>query len=205
MIFKRRIVFLFGLLASLIVTGAQAQINQSDPKEMVQELSQTVLKQIDLQREELNADPEKVKAFADEYILPYVDTPKMARYVMGQYWRSATPKQQQEFTEAFKNTLLRSYSQSLIKLKVSKIKVTRVEEPREGRATVVTDVTQSDGNVSSVIYRAYLNNHTHKWMLYDVTIEGISLLLNYRKIFASEFDAKGIDQVIASLKEKNKV
>ncbi|WP_051453383.1 MlaC/ttg2D family ABC transporter substrate-binding protein [Hydrogenovibrio kuenenii] len=205
MIFKNKVIFLFGLFLLVAMGEAQAQINQTDPKEMVKELSQSVLKQIDLQRKELASDPAKVKMFADEYILPYVDTPKMARYVMGQYWRSATPKQQNDFSEAFKNTLLRSYSQSLIKLKVSKIKVTRVEEPREGRATVVTDVTQSDGNISSVIYRAYLNKHTHKWMLYDVTIEGISLLLNYRKIFASEFDTKGIDQVIASLKEKNKV
>lgn len=205
MILKNKVIFLFGLFLLVAMGEAQAQINQADPKEMVKELSQSVLKQIDLQRDALASDPAKVKVFADEYILPYVDTPKMARYVMGQYWRSATAKQQADFSEEFKNTLLRSYSQSLIKLKVSKIKVTRVEEPREGRATVVTDVTQSDGNVSSVIYRAYLNKHTHKWMLYDVTIEGISLLLNYRKIFASEFDSKGIDQVIASLKEKNKV
>lgn len=205
MMFKRKGLLWIGVFLLGLAGNALAQINQSDPKEMVQELSQSVLKQIDAQREELSSDPAKVKVFADQYILPYVDTPKMARYVMGQYWRIATPKQQSEFVEAFKNTLLRSYSQSLIKLKVSKIKVTRVEEPREGRATVMTDVTQSDGNISSVIYRAYLNKHTHKWMLYDVTIEGISLLLNYRKIFASEFDSKGIDQVIESLKEKNKV
>lgn len=200
----KNIKMVLGLLALLATSSVQAQINQSDPKAMIQQLSQSVLEHIAAKREVLIKDPHQVKVFADQYILPYVDTPKMARYVMGQYWRTATTEQQQAFSEAFKNTLLRSYSQSLIKLKVSKIKVNRVEEPRKGRATVMTDVTQSDGNITSVIYRAYFNKHSQKWMLYDVTIEGISLLLNYRKIFAAEFETKGIDKVIADLREKNK-
>lgn len=201
-IFKAFFLMVLGMMSA---NAAMAQVDQSNPKDMVKELSQEVLKQLDLRREELSADPKKVRAFANQYVLPYVDTPKMARYVMGQYWREASSAQQEAFIEAFTNTLLRSYSNSLLKLKVSKIDVTRVEEPRDDRASVTTEVTQADGNRSKVIYRAYLNKHTHKWMLYDVTIEGVSLLLNYRKSFASEFDQKGIDQVIASLQEKNKV
>lgn len=201
-IFKAFFLMVLGMMSA---NAAMAQVDQSNPKDMVKELSQEVLKQLDLRREELSADPKKVRAFANQYVLPYVDTPKMARYVMGQYWREASSAQQEAFIEAFTNTLLRSYSNSLLKLKVSKIDVTRVEEPRDDRASVTTEVTQTDGNRSKVIYRAYLNKHTHKWMLYDVTIEGVSLLLNYRKSFASEFDQKGIDQVIASLQEKNKV
>ncbi len=76
-------------------------------------------------------------------------------------------------------------------------------ETRPGRASVSTEVTQADGNVSTVVYRAYLNKNDQKWFLYDVSIEGISMLLNYRKSFASEFQKKGIDEVIAGLNAKN--
>jgi phospholipid transport system substrate-binding protein len=127
----------------------------------------------------------------------------MARYVMGQYWKQASASQQKAFTEAFTNTLLRSYAKSILKLRVTKIVVSKMVETRPGRASVSTEVTQADGNVSTVVYRAYLNKNDQKWFLYDVSIEGISMLLNYRKSFASEFQKKGIDEVIAGLNAKN--
>lgn len=88
-------------------------------------------------------------------------------------------------------------------MRVTKIVVSKMVETRPGRASVSTEVTQADGNVSTVVYRAYLNKNDQKWFLYDVSIEGISMLLNYRKSFASEFQKKGIDEVIAGLNAKN--
>ncbi|MGC9386494.1 MAG: MlaC/ttg2D family ABC transporter substrate-binding protein [Hydrogenovibrio sp.] len=180
------------------------EINQSNPEAMVKELSETVITEVDKQRAELEADPQKIKVFAETFVLPYVDTPKMARYVMANYWKQATPSQQAAFTEAFTNTLLRSYASSILKLQVTRIDVSKAVETRPGRASVTTDVTQGDGNVSTVVYRAFQDSKTQKWMLYDVSIEGISLLLNYRKTFASEFQRKGIDQVIEELNAKNR-
>lgn len=200
MILKR--LFLAVTMTGIFSFAAMAA-NQSDPKMMIQELSDEILQQIDEQRAELEANPQKVKVFADEYVLPYVDTPKMARYVMGQYWKKASNTQKSRFTEAFTNSLLRAYSKSILKLKVTKVEVTKMDQTKKGRASVTTEATQADGNKSKVVYRVYQNKKTQKWMLYDVSIEGISMLLNYRKSFASEFDKKGIDQVIADLEAKN--
>lgn len=180
-----------------------ANVDQKDPKTMIESLSTQILSQIEQNREALNTDSAKVKELADQYVLPYVDTPKMARYVMGQYWKQATVAQKNAFTGAFTDSLLRSYSKSILKLKVTQVDVTRVDEDDRGRASITTEVLQSDGNRSTVVYRAYLNKDSEKWMLYDVSIEGISMLLNYRKTFASEFDKKGIDQVIDDLNKKN--
>jgi len=196
----------FLLMLSLLGFSSSAYtqtISQDNPETLVKELSETVVSEVDARREELEAEPQKIKAFADEFVLPYVDTPKMARYVMGRYWRIATEKQQAAFVDAFTNTLLRSYSKSILKLKVTSIVVEKMIETREGRASVKTEVTQADGNKSTVVYRAYLNKKKQKWFLYDVSIEGISMLLNYRKSFASEFQKAGIDEVIESLVVKN--
>lgn len=180
-----------------------SNIPQEDPKKLVKELSQVVIDQLDLNRQKFESDPAEIKRFADEYVLPYIDTPKMARYVMAQFWRQASEKQQAAFVDAFTNTLLRSYSTSILKLKVTSMVVLNAIETHKGRVSVETEVTQDDGNVTKVVYRLYLNSDDQKWYLYDVSIEGISILLNYRKSYASEFQKKGIDEVIASLQQKN--
>ena len=178
-------------------------VPQSDPAEMVRVLSTELIKAMNEQRPELESSPEKVKAFAAIYVLPYIDTYKMARYVMGKHWRTATESQQSEFMEAFSNTLIRSYSRSLLKLNIESVKVVNAQQEQPGRVTVPSVVIQSDGNQTDVIYRAYLNKESQKWMLYDVSIEGISMLLNYRKAYDSDFSRIGIDAVIVDMKAKN--
>lgn len=191
------------MLMFLVPMHASASVSQNDPKEMVQQLSDQILVQIDTRRAELNQDPSEVKRFANEYVLPYVDTYRMSRYVMGKYWKRASDNQQKAFVDAFTNTLMRSYSKSLLKLNVTKMDITKVIEKKKGRVSITTSVTQSDGNESKVIYAAYLSKKKQKWFLYDVTIEGISLLVNYRKTFSSEFKQKGIDQTIDDMIAKN--
>lgn len=202
---KKSLRFLWLTLLSFVWTAQSyaVPVPQNDPAEMVSVLSTELIKAMNEQRVELESSPEKVKVFAGIYVLPYVDTAKMARYVMGKHWRTATDIQQTEFMEAFSNTLIRSYSQSLLKLNVESVKVMNAQEEQPGRVTVPSVVVQSDGNKTDVIYRAYLNKKSKKWMLYDVSIEGISMLLNYRKAYDSEFSKIGIDAVIVDMKAKN--
>lgn len=191
-------------MALLLAPGVQAAITQDDPEQMVLQLSETIVKALNDQRVELEGNPAKIKAFAEEFVLPYVDTPKMARYVMGRYWRTTTSAQQQAFMDEFTTTLLRSYSQSLLKLNINSVTVQPKVEEKPGRVTIASEVTQADGNKSNVVYRAYLDDKTQKWMVYDVMVEGISLLLNYRKTYDSEFSKVGVDGVISSMREKNR-
>ncbi len=204
-IIKKPLQLFFLTLLSCVWTVQSYAISvpQNDPAEMVSVLSTELIKAMNEQRAELESSPEKVKAFAGVYVLPYIDTAKMARYVMGKHWRTATEAQQAEFMAAFSNTLIRSYSQSLLKLNIESVNVKNAQEEKPGRVTVPSVVLQSDGNQTDVIYRAYLNKKSKKWMLYDVSIEGISMLLNYRKAYDSDFSKIGIDAVIADMKAKN--
>jgi len=206
MLFRGQRVIQQMVLLLLLYSASTLAVNipQDDPKRLVHELSQSLVDAIDANRQKFEENPSEIKRFADENVLPYIDTPKMARYVMAQFWKQASEEQQNAFVEAFTNTLLRSYSTSILKLKVSRMVVLNAIETHKGRVSVATEVTQNDGNVTKVVYRLFLNGDDQKWYLYDVSIEGVSMLLNYRKSYASEFQKKGIDNVIAALQEKNR-
>lgn len=202
-VLKLTVLSLFLALFSVAGLVKAAGIAQDDPQKMVSALSNNVISLLNANREQLETSPTAVKAFAQENVLPYIDTERMARYVLAREWRSASDKQKQEFVEAFTNTLIRSYSQSLLKLKIESVDVKTAQEEKPGRVTVASTVKQADGNSSDVIYRVFLDKDNNKWMLYDVTVEGISLLLNYRKTYASAISQKGLDAVIAEMQEKN--
>ena len=190
--------------AVILPANAQTQVvPQDDPEKMISVLSETLIQELNTQRAALEGNPEKIKAFAKMYVLPYVDTPKMARYVMGRYWRTTTKAQQEAFEQAFTTTLMRSYSQSLLKLEIASVIVKPQIFEKPGRVIVASEVTQVDGNKTDVIYRTYLDKKTDLWMVYDVTVEGISMLLNYRTTYLSEFGKYGVDKVIQSMQEKN--
>jgi phospholipid transport system substrate-binding protein len=196
-------VMVMSLMLSNLALAQEINIPQDDPYKMVESLSNKVVAELNARREVLEKDPVQVKVFADAYILPYIDTEKMARYVMGKYWRTATEKQKTDFVNAFTNTMIRSYSQSLLKLRIESVNVEKTIEEKPGRVTVASSVLQSDGNKSDVIYRVYLNKKTKKWMLYDVVVEGVSMLLSYRKAYGSEISKKGLDTVITEMQSKN--
>ncbi len=197
--------WLVGFLMACVafLTPVQAAIPQDDPETMVRDLSLELVAKINEQRAELEANPETIKAFADTYVLPYVDTAKMARYVMGKHWRTAKNPQKEAFTQAFSDMLIRSYSRNLLKLKINDVTVKPAREVKKGVVTVASEVVQADGTKTDVVYRAYLNRKTQQWMLYDISIEGISMLLNYRKSYGSEISKKGLDQVVSEMKSKN--
>jgi len=200
---KSNLVITLMLVFGFMFNVQAHEVPQDDPEKMIAVLSDTLIKELNVQRAELEGNPQKIKLFAETFVLPYVDTPKMARYVMGRYWRTTSKEQQSAFSEAFTTTLMRSYSQSLLKLEITSVTVKPKVEEKPGRVTVASEVSQADGNKTDVVYRAYLNKKTGLWMVYDVAVEGVSMLLSYRKTYGSEFSKKGVDSVISSMQEKN--
>jgi len=195
-----------GLVFSLwvLVTAVNAHdVPQDDPGKMVQSLSENVISQLNAKRALLESDPAEVKVFATEFVLPYIDTYRMAKYVLGKHWRSASDSQRKGFVDAFTNTLIRSYAQNLLKLDIESVDVKPVRVEKPGRVTVPSSVLQAGGNQADVNYRAYLNKKSQKWMLYDVSVEGVSMLLSYRKAYGSEISKKGLSAVILEMQAKN--
>lgn len=196
---------LLGLALGLgLVSAEPIKLNQQDPQEMVVGLSTSVLDEIKARADELTDNPSAIRQFADQNILPYVDTARMARYVVGRYWRTANEQQQHDFIEQFTLTLMRSYSQSILKLNVRSIDVAQALPDGENRVIVTTKVTQDDGSTAEVTYRIFKEASSGKWLIYDVVVENISLLVNFRQSYATDIERRGFDEVILAMKERNK-
>jgi phospholipid transport system substrate-binding protein len=190
----------FFLLSSVQVLA----VNQKEPQTMVIELSQIGLDALNKDAERLAKDPAALRQFAEKNVLPYVDMARMARYVAGPHWRGANKNQQAEFVEQFTLTLMRSYSQSLLKLEIAKMDVGSAIPDGKERVIVPSKVTQKSGAVADISYRVFKESQSGNWYVYDVVVEGISLLLNFRQSYTTDIERRGFDQVVLSMKEANK-
>lgn len=182
---------------------ANSQINQTEPKQMIQQVSDLVVSSLNAHRSEFEADGAKVLKFAQDNVLPYIDTEKMARYALGKYWRNASVQQQQDFTAAFTENLIRSYSQSLLNLQIEKVEVSDLVLEKPEKGSVNSTIYQKEGKPAEVIYRVF-QDKDGKWYMYDVVIENVSMLLSYRNLYQNVVGSNGLDKMIADLQEKNR-
>lgn len=185
--------------------GDAVKVDQSDPQQMIIGLSTSVLAELKARVDELEANPGVLREFTQLNVLPYVDSMRMARHIAGRYWRTATPQQQEDFVEQFTLTILRTYSQSLHKLDVARIDVAAPLPDGDNRVIVPTRVLRENGATADVSYRIFKERDSGNWLIYDVIVEGVSLLLNFRQSYASEIERKGLDQVIEDMKANNKM
>jgi len=195
------------LHVAALILGLVFSLNaaaQPDPGAFIDGLTHDLWKKLEQNRPLFKRNHRALKAFAEKEVLPHVAVEKMARYAMGRHWRTATPAQRERFVRAFQDMLLRSYANTLLHLQIQALKVDRVVPGRRGRYQVQQMVRRADGTDARVVYRVYWDKKAHAWKIYDVVAENVSLLLSYRKVFDSELQKKGIDQVIEEMEAKNR-
>ena len=136
-------------------------------------------------------------------ILPNFDFDRVCRMVLGKSWRSATPEQQAIFQKEFRSLLLRTYASALGKYKdqVIEYKPLRMEGDAKN-VSVKTQILQPGGQPVAVDYD--LIKSEHGWKVYDIVIESVSLVTNYRSQFSNEIRLNGLDSLNKKLEEKNK-
>lgn len=170
------------------------------PDQVVRETADALAASIEGRQQQLEANPPELYKLVDEIFLPVFDTDYAGRLVLGKHWRTATPAQRQEFIDTFYDFLLRSYSRYVLRFEKDKVRFlpgpTAAADPK--RAVVKTEMQLEDGTKLPVHYS--LHQTKDGWRAYDVRIEGISYVQNYRNQFSAEIGAKGIDAVIARLK-----
>ena len=126
----------------------------------------------------------------DEILLPHFDTDYSARLVLGKHWRNATPEERQRFIDAFYQSLLRNYGSALAEFTADRMTVLPFRgDLASGQATVKTEVKRSNGTRVPVNYT--LRSTPAGWKAWDVTIEGISYVRNFRNDVGAEIDQKG--------------
>jgi phospholipid transport system substrate-binding protein len=191
-----------GLLGLALAWSAHAAPNPKDPPEkLVQEAANQALQVLKTDGGVKNGDLRRVNEVVNQYILPYVDFQKTTQLAAGRYWRQATPEQRHNLAEAFKGTLVRTYSGALTRVdNGTNIKVTG-SNIDGADAVVRSTINQSNGQSVGVDYR--LEQTPSGWKIYDLNVEGIWLIQNYRNQFANEINQKGIDGLIQALNQRN--
>lgn len=173
------------------------------PQELMEKVSTDLLRELDANRAALAKDPAGLRALVDKHLLPHFDTDYAARLVLGTHWRAATPEQRKRFIEAFYGSLMANYGDALLEFTGDRLKILPFRgDPNAQSATVRTEVKRDNGTLVPVNYS--LRRTPQGWKAWDVTIEGISYIKNFRTDFGAEIDQKGLDAVIDRLEADNR-
>jgi len=197
--------FLFaGLMGAALATTAQAKPDPNGPPD------QFVLTAANEALAVLKNDPNlkagdlaAVNKAVDTYILPYVDFNKTTRLAAGRYWRQASADQQRRLADAFRGTLIRTYSGALSNVDANTT-ITMLPFRGDAQASdvvVSSTISRPAGNPVRADYR--LEKTAQGWKIYDINVEDIWLIQNYRNQFAQEIQRSGIEGLIKSLNQRN--
>lgn len=191
-------------LATQLLAVSAFAATELPPDALVRSTAEEVLAIVRQDQAIQSGDKEKVIQLVEAKVLPHFDFTRMTRLAAGKNWRDATPEQQKRLTLAFRELLVRTYAAAFTSYKNQTVDFKPFSmEPAATDVTVRTAIVQPGGPPPiPVDYSMYKTSGS--WKVYDVTIEGVSLVTTYRGTFNEEIRRAGIDGLIGSLEQKNK-
>ncbi len=174
-----------------------------DPIEVVKRTTEQIFSEVRSQRAAIDADPAVARSLVSRLLTPHTDLELTARWVLGKHWNRATPEQRKRFTEEFHTLLVRTYATAVTQYSEKELKFFPVSsEGDPDDATVRTQLILDSGPPVDISYR--MRRTDDGWKVYDVTVEGVSLVTTYRVSFGEEVRNRGLDGLIERLVEKNR-
>ena len=192
---------LFAILLGLIPTVKGIAENLQIPQQVIQNISTQLQKK--LQDKSFTKDFAQVTRFVNGVISLHTDFDKIAPLVLGKHWKTATTEEQKRFKHEFQALIVRTYSRAFIEYNDWTIRFMPLEMSNETSKVIVkTEILQPGQQPVNVDYRMFLNNG--EWKVYDIMIDGVSLVTNYRSTFSDEIQTKGsLSAVIDGLVKRN--
>lgn len=189
-------------MAALFALEAGAQADVA-PDVLVRKTTEEVLTIVRNDKDIRAGNVAKIVQLIEEKVAPHFDFDRMTRLAVGRPWREATPEQRDTLITQFRTLLVRSYSAAFtayagIAVDYRPFKM----KPQSTEATVQT-LIKVPGGAQSIGVDYDMNSTPDGWKVYDVSVAGASLIINYRNVFAQEIQKGGIDGLIKSLVEKN--
>ncbi|HXS51895.1 MAG TPA: ABC transporter substrate-binding protein [Usitatibacter sp.] len=195
--------FFIPFLAALLPLGALAQAHES-PDALVKRIADEVIAVVKSDKDLQAGNSEKVLQLAEQKVLPHFDFTRMTRLAVGRNWSQATPEQREALTKEFRTLLVRTYSTSLSQYRNQKIEVKPLQaSPGDEDVVVRTAVIQEGGPQIPIDYRME-KTKDGAWKVYDVVIDGASLVTTYRGSFNDQIQRAGIDGLVKTLQERNR-
>ena len=173
------------------------------PQTLIKTSSDRMQKALKENKATIEKNPSFVYGLVDKILLPNFDFSKMSKLVLGKNWRKASKAQRERFIGEFRLLLVRTYSIAMLEFTDGDI----VFLPFRGdlakkKVKVKMEIARPNGPTIPMALSMYLNKQK-KWMVYDVKIDGISLVTNYRSTFATEIRNDGMDKLIENLSTRN--
>ena len=189
------------LLALLLLGFSRTALAEQGPVEVLQTMTDTLL---DIVRQDPDVihDEGRLRVIANEVVFSRVDFDTLSRWVLGKYWRTASPQQRAAFIAEFREMILRSYLRSVSAYRDNGVRFLPLRgDQKNGLAVVNAEIDQLDGPVAHVTFR--MRRVTNEWLIYDVAVEGISLVATHRSSFSQQIRSDGMDSLIARLHARN--
>ena len=189
--------------AVLAVLGNTAAASESGALDVLKATTEELSSQVEQNREAIESDPDVAHDVVRRILKPRLDLERTSRWVLGKHWGSADDNQKQRFIAEFTTLLVRTYATAVADLAGVEVEYLPLKgEPGAKDVTVQTQIAHDGGEPIGVYYRMY--NGQNGWKVYDVSIDGVSLVTTYRSSFSRVVRSDGIDALINRLVEKNK-
>lgn len=190
------------LLLGMILSMGAARAEIVAPDALIRDTAQEVITIVKQDSDIKAGNQKKILALVDAKVLPHFNFTHMTQLAVGKYWRQATPEQQKALVAEFRNMLVRTYTNAFTLYRDQKIEVKPVKMAAADTETIVNSrIIKSGGQPTAVDYK--MEKTADGWKVYDVIIEAVSLVTNYRGQFATTIQQSGIDGLIKELSGMN--
>ena len=173
-----------------------------DPQVLVKNTTVKMFAKLKAEKQNLDKNPELIFGMVSEIVLPHFDFIAMSKWVLGKNWNAASRAQKIGFIKAFRELMVRTYSVALLEYTENEIKYKPLRDDiSKGDVTVRTQTTTAKGDPVTINYS--LHKKKNGWKVYDIAVEGVSLIATYKTSFGTEIKQQGIDALIARLQKHN--
>lgn len=210
---KRHFTTGFFLLVLSLLTALSAQAQAPGPEKVLEQASEQLFDALERETVDFTENPRRLFEIVDESLGPHVDFPLVSQWVLGRYWRTASEPQKERFMQEFRQLLIRFYVSALLD---DPAEIPSLLEHRDELITFLPAVVAEDRPTALVRSEVHLpsgqevpvsfnvHNKGGAWKVYDVNVEGISLVKNYRSNFAAQIKQSGLDQLLDDLEQRNR-
>lgn len=198
MIVLRRIILWVSMCCAVGVAHAETIAPDALIRDTVQEVTSIIKQDKDIQ----SGDQKKITDLVEVKVLPHFDFERMTQLAVGKYWRTATPEQKQALITEFRNMLVRTYTKVFMVYRDQVIEVKPSKMAADDTEVTVKTVISKPGS-QPILVDYEMKKADSGWKVFDISIDGVSMVMSYRGTFTSEIQANGIEGLIKTLSAKN--
>lgn len=176
---------------------------ESDPIAMLKGVTNKVMSALKSNRNEYQSNPNRIFTMVNDVIVPYADFAEMSRWVVGRNaWNAASDSTKKAFAEALKSLVIRTYARSLLNYTDQTIEFLPLRQSAEGKARTIVSSIIRDGGKGNLRLDYRLVRSGDSWRVYDIIIEGISLMQGYRAQFEDEIQQGGVEAALQKIRQQ---